>query len=82
MARLDPRKGEYPDPKVKWRSNYRYMIKTTSQIESRKSYIKGLKAQAMYMEEEVTDEEFHQMALGKKELPRLDTYKVLGIEEI
>ena len=73
---------KYPDPKTKWSPNYRYMIKTTVQIESRKSYIKNLKAAAMYMEEEVTDEEFHQMALGKKELPRLDTYKVLGLAEI
>lgn len=72
----------YPDPSVKWCSTYKYTIKSTFQVESRKSYIKNMRAAALYMEEEVTDKEFHEMALGRKRLPRLDTFKIHGVAEI
>ncbi len=63
-------------------SNYNYIIKTEIKIESRKSYIKHLRAMILYMEEEVTDEGFHLMALGLKTFPGVETFKVVGVEEI
>lgn len=62
--------------------NYQYKINTEVKIESRKSYIKHLRAMTLYMEEEVSDDDFHLMALGVKDMPRLDTFKVVGVEEI
>jgi hypothetical protein len=32
--------------------------------------------------EEVTDDDFHSMALGLKDMPNIETFKVLGVEEI
>ncbi len=72
----------YPNPKKKWAENYKYLINNSVQVEGRKSYIKHLKATALYMEDEVTDEEFHQMAQGLKPMPRLDTYKFVNMEEL
>lgn len=63
-------------------SNYKYKINTEIKVESRKSYIKHLRAMTLYMEEEVTDDDFYSMALGLKDMPRLDTFKVVGVEEI
>ena len=74
--------NEYPDPSSKWGPNYNYMIKSTIQVEGRKSYIKNLRAMALYMEEEMTDEEFHLYATNGIQFPRLDTYKIEGVEEI
>ena len=62
--------------------NYRYQIRSTIQVEGRKSYIKNLRAQAMYMEENVTDEEFHMFATGEKRMTELNTYKFLNMDEL
>lgn len=66
----------------KLKPNYKYRVWGIIEAESRKSYIKSLRATALYMEEEVTDEDFHQIALGHKELPTLDTYRMEGLAEI
>jgi len=62
--------------------NYQYKINTEVKVESRKSFIKHLRAMTLYMEEEVSDDDFHSMALGLKDMPRVDTFKVIGVEEI
>ena len=62
--------------------NYRYQIRSTVQVEGRESYIKNLRAQAMYMEENVTDEEFHMFATGEKRMTELNTYKFLNMDEL
>ena len=74
--------SDYPNPQAKWLPNYKYKITSTIQVESRKSFIKNLRAMALYMEDEVTDEEFHQFASGEGQLPRVDTYKMEGVAEI
>ena len=63
-------------------SNYQYKINTEIKVESRKSYIKHLRAMTLYMEEEVTDDDFHLMAIGVKTFPGVETFKVIGVEEI
>ena len=60
----------------RWKPNYKYQIKSTIQVESRKSYIKSLRAVALYMEDQVTDEEFFLVATGVIPTPNIDTYKV------
>ena len=60
----------------RWKPNYKYQIKSTIQVESRKSYIKNLRASALYMEEQVTDEDFLLFATGVKPHPEIDTYKI------
>ena len=60
----------------RWKPNYKYQIKSTIQVEGRKSYIKNLRAMALYMEEEVTDAEFLLIATGVKPPPEINTYKV------
>ncbi len=42
----------------------------------------ALIARLLYMQENVTDEDFHLFATGEKVLPRLNTYKIVGLEEI
>jgi len=74
--------SDYPDPRKKWSANYKYKIISTVQVESRKSFIKNLRAMALYMEDEITDEEFHLFASGEGHLPRVDTYRVEGVAEI
>jgi len=59
----------------RWKPNYKYQIKSTIQVESRKSYIKNLRAMALYMEEEVTDEDFLLFATGVKTITDFNTYK-------
>ncbi len=66
----------------KLKPNYKYRIWSIVEVETRKSYIKSLRASALYMEEELTDEDFHKIALGEKELPNLDTYRMEGLQEI
>jgi len=63
-------------------SNYKYQIKSIIKVESRKAYIKNLRAIILYMEEDVTDGDFHQMALGLKTFPIVDTFKIGGVAEI
>ena len=63
-------------------SNYNYKINTEIKVESRKSYIKHLRAMMLYMEDEVTDDDFHLMALGLKDMPNVETFKIVGLEEI
>lgn len=72
----------YPIPLKKWESNYKYLIKNSVQVESRESYIKNLRATALYMEDEVTDDEFHEMATGLKPIPKIETYKFIDMEKI
>ena len=60
----------------RWKPNYKYQIKSTIQVESRKSYIKNLRAMALYMEEEITDADFLLIATGVKPTPEINTYKV------
>ena len=66
----------------RWKPNYQYMIKSTIQVEGRLSYIKNLRAMALYLEDETTDEDFHLMALKEKPMPELNTYKINDIESI
>lgn len=63
-------------------SNYKYEINTKIKVESRKAFIKHLRAMTLYMEEEVTDDDFYSMALGLKDMPNIDTFKIIGVEEI
>lgn len=67
-------------PGEKYKPNYRYQVSATIQVESRKAYIKNLKAMALYMEENITDESFHEMALKKEPFPQLNTYRITDIE--
>jgi len=63
----------------RWKPNYKYQINSTIQVESRISYIKNLKAMALYMEEEVTDEDFLLFATGVKPAPEINTYKLTNL---
>ncbi len=66
----------------RWKPNYKFQIKSTIQVESRKSYIKSLRAVALYVEEEVTDEDFLLMAVTGEGIPDLNTYKINNLESI
>jgi len=66
----------------KLKPNYQYQIKSMVQVESRTSYIKSLRASALYMEENMTDEEFHECAITGKQLPEINTYKILNIDKL
>ncbi len=66
----------------KWKPNYMYSINSTVQVESRESYIKSLRATALYMEDQVTDDDFHLMALKEKSMPSIDTYKIKNLQEL
>ena len=69
------------DPESKkWKTNYKYQITSTIQVEGRESYIKSLRAVALYMEEECSDEQFHELAMGQKKMPVIDTYKLKNME--
>ena len=68
--------------KSKMKPNYKYRVSSVVEVESRKTYIKNLRAVILYIEEEVTDEDFHQMALGLKPFPNVDTFKINGVAEI
>jgi len=69
-------------PGEKFKPNYKYQITSTIQVESRKAYVKNLRAVALYMDENISDESFHQMAMKKEPFPNLHTYKILGLEEL
>jgi hypothetical protein len=70
------------EPGKKYKQNYRYQIKTTTQVESRKSYIKNLRATALYLEENMTDEQFHEMAVKGEPFPQVSTYKMTAVEQL
>jgi len=63
-------------------SNYKYKINTKVKCEGRKAFIKHLNAMALYMTENVTDEDFHLMALGLKDMPDVETFRIVGMEEM
>ena len=55
---------------------YKYKINATMETNTRQNFIRNLRVMAMYMEDEVTDEDFHKIALGKKTFPKIENYKV------
>jgi hypothetical protein len=72
----------YPNPNTKWKPNYKFQIRSLVQVESRKGYIRNLRAAALFFEEEVTDEDFILIATGQKAMPRLDTYRIPELKEL
>ncbi len=59
----------------------KYIISATIKAESRKALIKNLRANALYIEDHVTDEEFENITEDGKFSFDVETIRVLGAEE-
>lgn len=59
----------------------KYIISAIIEAESRKALIKNLRANALYIEDHVTDEEFENMTQDGKLSFDIQTIRVLGAQE-
>ena len=59
----------------------KYVITTVIEFESRKALIKNLRASALYVEENITDEEFDGLMEEGKIPFDIETFRIKGIED-
>ena len=59
----------------------KYKFKVEIEGEGREAIIKSLRAHALYLEDEVTDDELEMMAITGKPMPNLETFRIEGLED-